>query len=416
MKEVILINMALFLCLAACHSDRDSDLHLSKEARFVLGEASAIDEDLLAGVRFADLSADALQQRQFAWDLWADLASESEGFAKWQTWYAKEDLARIFRRLYEGLGPEGRRLRRPFREDEISAALRWNDREQFQESSWNKERFELWLARYDSNLKKRSIPGINKILMNEAALRFFLVHYAEIRLCSRDARCQDLSFPKGAAFLKVAWRRGQDNFSLLSYPTDASALARQLQAESWLANGQWIPGESASYRMESPSGQIFHLAGLHSSLRLEEGWFWSSLWLSEGEGAFAFDRPAKLGAPWTHYQLCTSLTFAKPLLTPELDQAFKERESAWCSNPYLEAGAHNQKTNCIGCHQHAGKPWSEANFVERLQNDLSSMTMASEEASDRSDRIWSVYNGPEPFAGYINQDIDYFDAHDFHEP
>jgi len=27
---------------------------------------------------------------------------------------------------------------------------------------------------------------------------------------------------------------------------------------------------------------------------------------------------------------------------------------SWCSNQYIERGAHNAQTNCIGCHQHAG--------------------------------------------------------------
>jgi hypothetical protein len=26
----------------------------------------------------------------------------------------------------------------------------------------------------------------------------------------------------------------------------------------------------------------------------------------------------------------------------------------WCSNGFIEKGAHNAQTNCIGCHQHAG--------------------------------------------------------------
>ena len=26
----------------------------------------------------------------------------------------------------------------------------------------------------------------------------------------------------------------------------------------------------------------------------------------------------------------------------------------WCSNPYIERGAGNAATNCVGCHQHAG--------------------------------------------------------------
>ncbi|NIS36800.1 MAG: hypothetical protein GWN73_40355, partial [Actinobacteria bacterium] len=27
---------------------------------------------------------------------------------------------------------------------------------------------------------------------------------------------------------------------------------------------------------------------------------------------------------------------------------------SWCSNPYIEHGRGNARTNCIGCHQHGG--------------------------------------------------------------
>lgn len=415
----ILVALFLLLCLGllGCERNPDSELHLSKEARYVLGSPRAIDSSLLDSVNFEQMGQDLRLQRRFAWELWRDLQSEKQGFAKWQTWYAKEDLQRIFRRAYERLGRRGRLERRPFSDEEISAALRWHDGGQFEEPAWNKERFDLWFAAFDSENKKRSIPGINKVLMNEKAIRFFLQHYSEIHLCSRQSLCSDLEFPQGAAFLKLAWRRGQDEFTIPSYRTDAEGMALQLSNSSWLESGRWIPREGESYRMESATGQIFHLAGLHSSLRFSGGWFWSSLWLSEEKDVgFGFDRPHDLNAPWDHYQLCSSQNFLKQELGGNLDEALVLQKSAWCSNPYLEPGHQNQKTNCVGCHQHAGKPWSEKDFLDRLDNDLGSLTEAASDPVNLSDRIWSLYRGPEPFAGIIDHDIEYFDVYDFEEP
>ena len=59
----------------------------------------------------------------------------------------------------------------------------------------------------------------------------------------------------------------------------------------------------------------------------------------------AFIVYSALGGPWRNYKMCAVTSF---------DDASATGEPTWCSNPYLERGAGNAGTNCIGCHQHAG--------------------------------------------------------------
>ena len=40
-----------------------------------------------------------------------------------------------------------------------------------------------------------------------------------------------------------------------------------------------------------------------------------------------------------------------------------------CSNPYLERGAGNARTNCIGCHQHAGTSMLPENILKDFPSD-----------------------------------------------
>ena len=79
------------------------------------------------------------------------------------------------------------------------------------------------------------------------------------------------------------------------------------------------------------------------------------------------DRPSGLPAPFDHYKLCSVVWFDE---SDDVDGGFADDAPSlaaalastgagpgsptWCSNPYIERGAGNAATNCIGCHQHAG--------------------------------------------------------------
>jgi hypothetical protein len=53
-----------------------------------------------------------------------------------------------------------------------------------------------------------------------------------------------------------------------------------------------------------------------------------------------------------------------PSLAAALAATREHGPRTWCSNPYLEHGAGNAKTNCIGCHQHGGTRHTSESVLE----------------------------------------------------
>lgn len=429
MQRILPILLLLLSLMLACQPRRDaSEGKTSREARYLIASAEDFAPEDLQAIDESRLASDWHYQRETAWALWSDLngsvVRERAEFVKWQTWYSKEDLQRIFHHLYEGLSKEERRARASFTPAQIEAGFVFHDKEQFLSPAWKQDSFESWFAKYDSDAKKSSLPGMNKVLMNKTALVFFLKNYAAIDRCMKalDSPCPALEVPAYAAFLKTAWRRGQDDFLLPYYQTDR--LAEQFAAPEWQSQFAKIPEEGTSYRIETASGQLFHLAGVHLSLKLRSSWFWTSLWLDQKAERDPAIKAAGLAPLWEHYRLCSINGFhglAKSDSSSAFESAIARNEqrlgASWCSNPYLEGGPNNQQTNCIGCHQHAGSPWTDADFQDHLQNHLALLTQKPSTPSpmvSTSDLVWSLFNGPEPFASFITQEVDYFDVYDLY--
>ena len=105
-------------------------------------------------------------------------------------------------------------------------------------------------------------------------------------------------------------------------------------------------------------------------------WYWISLWWSDKpDKDFGADRPEsfdELPSVWSNYKMCSVVAYresdpnaaARFDEFPSLKKAIEatnggEGAPTWCSNPYIEDGAGNARTNCIGCHQHAGSRLQE---------------------------------------------------------
>jgi hypothetical protein len=184
--------------------------------------------------------------------------------------------------------------------------------------------------------------------------------------CLRDA------FPAAAVVVKADWRRAEFGLKLPVYDTSASALTERLTRgdASWTEpDGQANPGPDDIYTLKLPNGNVFRLAALHIMTKELDHWFWVTLWWSDRpDEDFGADRPASLPAAFRHYKMCATVAFAEgdadagggfDAAQPSLAAALRATHAGqggptWCSNPYLELGAGNSATNCVGCHQHAG--------------------------------------------------------------
>jgi hypothetical protein len=118
--------------------------------------------------------------------------------------------------------------------------------------------------------------------------------------------------------------------------------------------------------MRLSNGIRMRLAALHIITKELRDWMWVTLFWSDTPSTdFGEDRPAELTGPFANYKMCTVVGYDEGdnTVTPDapdtslakaLDATRAFGARTWCSNPYLEEGPGNAKTNCIGCHQHAG--------------------------------------------------------------
>jgi hypothetical protein len=221
-----------------------------------------------------------------------------------------------------------------------------------------------------------------------------------------EAACLAGPYPLDAAVVKADWRRSDFGRLLPVHDTSPAALEARLasgSAQDWgEGEGTADPGPDEIDSVVLPNGQRYRLAALHVMTKELDHWMWVTLWWSpDPDSDFGADRPASiaaLGGPWAHYKMCTSTWFQDGGGAP-----------SWCSNPYLEAGAGNAATNCIGCHQHGGTGLEpevildDPRFPERgrlqVRNNFATDYSWSVDAGDRLGRI-------------VADEVEYYDSFD----
>src|SRR5690606_5877331 len=76
--------------------------------------------------------------------------------------------------------------------------------------------------------------------------------------------------------------------------------------------------------------------------------------------------------------------------------------STWCSNPYIELGQGNARTNCIGCHQHAGSELlGEDTLTDERQFPATGRKLVRKNFP--TDYLWSFSMPPDDFSGRIDE-------------
>lgn len=369
------------------------------------------------------LASDLAYQRQSSWMLFQTLLGRDDSASGlFHGWYSEADLGVLFQGLYSRLSKDQRRVRQAFSLADLDVAI--DEFEQEQGKSSARRRIERWIE-----TSAQANGNLERILFNRSALVHLLANYAAIHSCfgmSDRSQCPALSFPNEAAFIKTAWRRSGDGFLVEAFRSDEEGLRRQFEQEAWTSEGRWIPGRDEAMTLTSESGAAFHLAGLHFIVRFPAQWLWASFWLTPAaKQPLASDQPKDALDRWRRYQLCTIHSFEPtPLnsagedLSPELldvlDLIQAQPQGSWCSNPFLEFGSNNQKTNCIGCHQFAGFELSQRQLADKLRNDLPSLLQEAAEKGP-ADFVWSLVTGPNALALTFAETIEYFDAYDPYE-
>jgi hypothetical protein len=170
---------------------------LSIVDRQIVGAAAAYPADLGLRAREAELAASPAARRAAAWQVIARvlapvplaeprLAAAFGGqptVPAWHTWYARDDIGRVFQRLYAGLGPDRRRARAPFGDAAIDEALDWNRRAVGELETWPEERYLAYLGAIDEPGEVGGVAGVSHVGYSPGATRHLIAGYARSHAC-----------------------------------------------------------------------------------------------------------------------------------------------------------------------------------------------------------------------------------------
>jgi len=238
--------------------------------------------------------------------------------------------------------------------------------------------------------------------------------------------CLDGEMPRDAVLVKADWRRVLTGENLPIYDTSAARMKERFATMlDWAdGDGSQNPDPSAIYTVTLPNGNIFRMPALHIMTKELDHWLWITLWYSSSPDTdFGADRPAAIASlpgPWRNYKMCVATSYLEGDPDPRGGQVGSLGDAleavnggvgapTWCSNPYLEKGAGNVGTNCIGCHQHGGTELTPEDILATLPHHGSTRVRNN----FFTDYLWAIKGGQgEDLSALVQAEVDYWDAND----
>ncbi len=437
------ILLLLLLILSACHGQPKTASKLDADAigRNILGPAIPL-SDAKSEDRPEDIVSSLALTRKKAWQIFADtIHSEtiaikspqgdikSTQIPRFMTWYSLEDANRLFNKSLEALNEGDKNSGKPIDSEAWKQAENRLVDEIKEMPAPVKKKWENFFNQ-NSDLNPASVmgaSGLSRILFNGDVLASTAEQYASLQACYPEDQSKPAfdtphksCFPQGLSprsiTIKTNWLNTTAGFR--SYASDADALTSLMQDPdaSWdkLRKERAIPETIVQATM---NGKAFVLGGMHIVSKEFKDWIWISVWWSESPDTdFGEDRPEfiqKLGAPWNQYKLCAVSSYVQnaaeldELATryPSLAKAYKavlnDSGASWCSNPYIERGINNQRTNCIGCHQFAGTDVDQMDVISDASR-FPHFGNTKQREDFPSDYVWSATQGQISWLSTLN--------------
>lgn len=446
-------------CSASLGDDAEAqEGELRPLERRAIGAAVPYEPDLELRARLGELASSQKARRQAAWKAVAKILKpvkladeriavngEAPSVPLFRTWYGKDDFERMFGKMYSELTPEERRARRPFTQKEIQAIFDWNARSL---GSATEEDYFARIKLLDGGQGIDGLGGNHRVSYSPGLVGHVIGEYGNLFSCleklegikaddeppsdTNFAPCMGREFPEDAALVKMSWYRasfGQERLPLPVYDTSASTLAKKISGES--DQGGWGKGVSKAdpedatiYTVQMSDGTKFRMPALHLVTKELRDWFWITLWWSPNpDEDFGADRPDEikaLGGPWAHYKMHVSVAFEENDPDPRggyegsLGEALAATYGgvggpSWVSNPYVERGAHNAQTNCIGCHQHGGTRESSESILASPEK-FPHAGRTKVRKNFPMDYLFALTSAPERLAGIVEDQVRHYDA------
>ena len=393
---------------------------------------------------------------------------------RFQTWLGIGDAKRIFKRIYDQLGPAGRRARSAVSDTLMADAFLWNESAVERSNRWPLDRYLKFVSELGicppelspeecvqtlASNTEGAAAGTSRILYSPGTIEHLMSNYSSVLDCidrletlpidnvpaaeENFTECFTSEFPTDAALVKAHWVRADFGQELPTFDTDGEAMQRRMDGTAtWVPDGdrKLDPAPKNIHTIRLKNGNTFRLAGLHIMTKETRHWQWVTLWWSDSkDNDFGADRPdaIKSGLPevWSNYKMCAVTWFEEE--DPELAQRYNSLptlsaalaatggtgEPTWCSNPYLEHGANNGRTNCIGCHQHGGSrvaydidsdgTLDPLNLETIISNETLYPLAGREQIREQfpADYLYS-FNKVDDLAGMIFGEVQFYDSTD----
>lgn len=447
-------------CAAISDGEERLELDVQSADRAILGRAKPYAPDPSLATEIDRLNRSQKARREAAWSALAKVLADTaiaEGEVKvdgqrvnlpsFRTWYQKDDFERTFARLYEDHGAEARKRRMSFSAAKIDEAFDWNATDR---GSWSEAQYFARVTDTDTQRKAQGLGGNARVQYSTGMLRHLMKSWAQLSKCARGevpnepnaeprsesnfSTCFDEEFPKDAAVIKTSWLRADFGLTVPIRPTTPEALRERLDGSK--DEGGWgnkiteaRPTEDQIYMVKMTDGASFWMPAMHLVTKELREWLWISIWWSpDPDTDFGADRPdaiAKLGGPWKNYKMCVVTSYEEkdpdptggfPTGPGSLGDALEavhrgEGGPSWCSNQYIERGAKNAQTNCIGCHQHAG---TNLRSEDVLANPVSFPNSGRTKIRKNfpTDYVFAASAPPEGLAQVIQSKIAHYDTVD----
>lgn len=323
---------------------------------------------------------------------------------RWQTWYGADEIRRMFAHLLGGLTPADRSKRTPFTAEAIDEAFEWNASALDRSQRWPLDRFfkhveqlgicapDLSAAECAQTLQSNFSGGTSgnaRITYAPQTVRHLLANYGTLMTCNEQmattvmsatpdsaddsfADCLAEEFPADSVLIKAHWSRADFGRTLVTFDTDGETLRKVTgpgSSADWAeGDRESDPGPDSIFTISMGNGDIFRLSGIHIMTKELRHWVWVTLWWSDTPNQdFGEDRPTlpnNVAPVWANYKMGVVVDYLEsdPSAVdrlqnfPSLSDAVEATSGpyTWLSNPYIEHGRGNARTNCVGCHQHGG--------------------------------------------------------------
>jgi len=165
----------------------------SAEGRWLLGLASRYPADTSLSARVDVLRRSQRARRAAAWEAVAralapvplaqPVGVSNATVPRFQTWYDRQDVVRIFQRLYEGLGPEGRAVNARFTDAALDDAFGFSTRFVTTLPEWPASRLMEYASSIHDAARVAGVPGVLRVAASPDAVRHIVQSYPEVLRC-----------------------------------------------------------------------------------------------------------------------------------------------------------------------------------------------------------------------------------------